>query len=424
MDKDINEILGVAAAPSGRRRRVIIAAAVAVLLGMVLILRACAGGGAEKISFVTDTVSRGDLVVKVTATGSLEPTNQVDVGSELSGIVRSVAVDYNDRVKTGQVLASLDTANLEAAVAQARAALESARAEVLTAASTLEESRADLQRLEKAWEISGGRVPAEQELVAARLALKRAEAAAATARANVARSEAALAVDQTNLTKALIRSPINGIVLERSVETGQTVAASLQAPVLFTLAENLTQMELHVDVDEADVGRISEGQKATFTVDAYPDRTFPATISQVRYGAQTNAGVVTYETVLDVDNSQLLLRPGMTATADITVEEVSNAVLVPNAALRFSPAATERTRQTSGSVMQRLLPRRPRRDERQKVKTVVSNGGTQQVWQLVDGEPRPLRVTTGVTDGLLTAVSGPDVEPGMQLIVDTVRTEK
>ena len=149
-------------------------------------------------------------------------------------------------------------------------------------------------------------------------------------------------MDQTNLDKAIIVSPINGVVLARSVEPGQTVAASLQAPVLFTLAEDLAKMELHVDVDEADVGQVRDGQQATFTVDAYPDRVFPAQITQVRYGSQSVEGVVTYLTVLNVDNSDLSLRPGMTATADIVVKELKNALLVPNAALRFAPAQQEK----------------------------------------------------------------------------------
>ena len=385
---------------------------------------------AETVQFKTQPASRGNITMKVNATGNLEPTNQVDVGSELSGIIETVEVGYNDQVKVNQVLARLDTDKLEAQVLQSKAALESAEAQVLQAQATLEETRLKLQRLKKAYELSGGKVPPQYDLDAAGAALARAQADEASAKAQVARAQATLQVEETDLAKAAIRSPINGIVLTRSVEPGQTVAASLQAPVLFTLAEDLTQMELHVDVDEADVGQVKEGQEATFTVDAYAEETFPARITQVRYGSQDTDGVVTYETVLEVDNSKLLLRPGMTATADITVQKVINAILVPNAALRFIPLASKKgkkeKRSEGGSVMGKLMPRppRPQKTSSNNHPGTVDTTTNRRVWTLNTGHLVPIPVRIGVTDGIMTEILEGDIVPGIELVVAIVSEEK
>ncbi len=241
----------------------------------------------NSVQYKTQEAVRGNLTVIVTATGTLQPTNKVDVGSELSGIIKTVEVDHNGRVKVGQVLARLDTSKLEAQVTQSRAALESAKGKLLQTQATLKETRSKLGQLQKVRELSKNKVPSQSELHAAEAAFERARADEASAKAAVSQARATLEAKETDLSKTVIRSPINGIVLTRSVEPGQTVAASFQAPVLFTLAEDLTQMELNVDVDEADVGRVREGQKATFRVDAYPNRTFEARITQARYGSST-----------------------------------------------------------------------------------------------------------------------------------------
>lgn len=229
----------------------------------------------DGVQYETAAVRRGNLTVMVTATGNLEPTNQVEVGIEVSGTIKTVEVDYNDRLKVGQVLARLDTTKLEAQVQQSEAALASARARVLQAKASVEEAKAQLARLTRVRELSGGKVPSENEMDSARAAFARARADEASARAVVAETQATLDANRADLGKAVIRSPIDGVVLTRSAEPGQTVAASFQAPVLFVLAEDLARMELHVDVDEADVGHVRDGQEATFTVDAYPDRAFP-----------------------------------------------------------------------------------------------------------------------------------------------------
>ncbi|MDW7773617.1 MAG: efflux RND transporter periplasmic adaptor subunit [Desulfobulbaceae bacterium] len=372
------------------------------------------------ISYRTMEARRGDLTVIVTATGNLQPTNQVDVGTEVSGTVEYVEVDYNDVVKAGQILARLDTTMLEAQVNQSQSAVEAAQANLQQARAGVMEARLELVRFARARELSGGKIPSQQDFDQAETALKRALANEAMIEANIAQAEAKLRIDKTNLEKATILSPINGVVLVRSVEPGQTVAASLQAPVLFTLAEDLTKMELHVDVDEADVGQVREGQQATFTVDAYPDRTFPAHITQVRYGSLTTEGVVTYPTILNVDNSDLSLRPGMTATADIIAREVRDALLVPNAALRYAPQPQEEEKvgTEGGSLVSKLFPR-PRRT-RQQGSNETGSGKEQQVWTLRNNEPVAFQVTTGVTSGIMTEITGGEVTEGMPLIVESV----
>lgn len=378
--------------------------------------------GEESVKYKTEQARRGRLVVTVTATGNLQPTNQVVVGSELSGIVRVVDVDYNDHVTVGRELARLDTSKLEAQAAQSRAALAAAKAKVLQAEATEREARGDLARLQKVRKLSGNKVPSHQDIDAAAARLQRAQADVESNKATVDQAQATLQANETDLAKAVIRSPINGIVLTRSVEPGQTVAASLQAPVLFTLAEDLTKMELLVDVDEADVGQVASGQEATFTVDAYPQRSFPARVTQVRYGAKTVSGVVTYETVLQVDNSDLSLRPGMTATAEITVQTLDEALLVPNAALRFSPPRERRDTGSSRGLVGMLLPHRPRRNRGREDSEAKGSARRQQIWTLRDGRLRSVPVTLGPTDGSVTAITGGAVEPGMTVVVDTLST--
>jgi HlyD family secretion protein len=377
------------------------------------------------LQYKTAQVQEGQLVVTVTATGELEPVNQVEVGTEVSGTIETVAVNFNDRVKAGQVLAKLDTDTLEAQVLKSQAALESARANLLQAQASVIEARNELKRLKHVQELSGGKVPSRHDLDTAEATLKRAQAEEATAKAQIAEAEATLRVNQTNLDKAVICSPINGIVLERKVEPGQTVAASLQTPVLFTLAEDLAQMELHVDVDEADVGQVKEGQDATFTVDAYPDRIFPAKITEVRFAPQTEEGVVTYETVLSADNSDLSLRPGMTATAEIIVKKVENAILVPNAALRFAPPEHEKQgAKRSRGLVGTLLPRPPMRRSPKKNQDTPTHSTDKLVWTLQDRVPVPISVRIGATDGSMTEVVAGEIKPGMSLLVDMVRSAK
>jgi len=418
---DMSEILG-AAHPGGLSRRArLIAAGIAAVLVIAGTAALMGRGGGDGVRYQTSPAETGDLTVTVTATGTLEPLTQVQVGTEVSGTVEQVLVDFNDRVKVGQVLLRLDTAKLGAQALQSEAALKAAQARLLQAQATVKEAQASYTRLEQVRELSGGKVPSQQDMTQAEATLDRARAAAGSAEADIAEARARVSVDNTNLQKAVIRSPIDGIVLARKVEPGQTVAASLQTPVLFDLAENLTQMELHVAVDEADVGQVKEGQEATFTVDAYADRTFPAIISEVRFSPKTVDGVVTYETLLTVDNADLALRPGMTATAEVTVDRRTDALLIPNAALRFSPQNAGAQKDDRSFVTRVLMPfRRPQRERR-------SNGEgdlPQNVWVLKDGQPAMVRIKVGATDGRVTEVVAGDLAPGAPLVVDALATGK
>jgi len=371
-------------------------------------------------SYSTQPVTRGNLTLQVTANGTLQPTRSVNIGSELSGTVLRVLVDVNDRVKKGQVMVELDTAKLSDQILRSRASLAAARAKVAQAAATLKESQGNLARLEEVARLSGGKVPSKAELDTGRASAERAAADEASARAGVADAQAALSTDETNLKKASIRSPTDGVVLTRTVDPGNAVAASLQAVTLFTVAEDLTQLRLQVSVDEADVGSVQAGQKASFTVSAYPSRKYPASVTRVAFGSTITENVVTYLTYLDVDNSDLSLRPGMTATATITATERRDVLLVPNTALRFTPSAAGATpapAAASGSIVGSLMPRMPRTGGARRA-AGGGNASVKQVWVLRDGAPVAVPVTPGISDGRMTEVSSEQLQAGMQVITD------
>lgn len=371
-------------------------------------------------AYVTTPLAKGNITLTVSANGTLQPTRSVNIGSELSGTIKRVLVDVNDRVKAGQVLVELDAAKFNDQVTRSRAALAAAQAVQAQSAATTKEARAALARFEEVTTLSGGKVPSASELDSARATLERAVAAERSAQANVAVARATLSTDETNLSKASIRSPIDGVVLSRSVDPGNAVAASLQAVTLFSLAENLAQLELSASVDEADVGAVAIGQRASFTVSAYPSRRFPATIQRVAFGSTTSNNVVTYVTTMNVDNADLALRPGMTAVATIAATERKDVLLVPNSALRFSPGvgpAAKGGGAADGGILSKMMPRPPRSGT--KVARNDNNGpGARQIWVLEDGLPVVLQVTTGISDGRNTEVHGEELEPGMLVITD------
>ena len=380
-----------------------------VLAGLV-VLAALAGwwvlsGDADAVAYDTTPVERGSLVVQVTATGSVQPTTQVDVSSELSGTLASVEVDYNDRVEVGQVLARLDDTKLRANAANAEAQLAAAQGRLLQAEATLREAEA---AWESQSELDRRGVSSRNASVATRAARDRAAAAVDIARADLTLAEANLEIARADVQKATLRSPIRGIVLNRTAEAGQIVASSLNAPVLFTLAEDLSRMELRVAVDEADIGRVVAGQTAEFTVDAYPGRTFPASITQVRYAPETLDSVVTYKAILGFENPDGLLRPGMTATATITVAEATDALLVPNAALRYAPPAAAEESAGGSGLIGLIMPRRPA--------ATRGEASGRAIWVLRAGTPVEVPVTPGDTDGTRTAVTGDALAEGDAVI--------
>lgn len=370
--------------------------------------------------YVTVPLARGTVAVTVSANGTLQPTRSVTVGSELSGTVTQVLVDVNDRVSKGQPLVELDTAKLRDALNSARAALASAQATVRQTEATLREAQASLARLEEVAQLSGGKVPSAAELDTGRAVRDRAEANLAVARAAVVQAQANVSTNETNLGKATIRSPIDGVILTRAVEPGAAVAASLQAVTLLTIAQDLRQMKLSVNIDEADVGQVQVGQKASFTVSAQAGRQYPATITRVAYGSTTTDNVVTYTTQLDVSNADLSLRPGMTATATIAATEHAGVLRVPITALRFSPtSANNATAKASGGLVSKLMPGPPSAGNKAKTAGQLNQpGGKRTIWVLEQGQPLALAVTTGLSDGRMTEVSSPALREGQAVIIE------
>ncbi|SFS57616.1 HlyD family secretion protein [Sulfitobacter marinus] len=363
------------------------------------------------VTYQTEAATRADLQVTVTATGSIEPTNLVEISSELSGTVKKVLVDYNDTVSEGQLLAQLDTTQLEAQLAVQKASHAVAEAQVSSAKATLLEAQLNYDTVRKLDERG---VTTRTNMNAAEAKLARAKADLASATANMDLTKAQLEAQQAELEKACICSPIKGVVLERNVDEGQIVAAMLSAPILFTIAEDLTKMELQVDVSEADIGRVASGELATFTVDAYDDQTFPAVISMVRYASETIDGVVSYKAILSIDNAALMLRPGMTATADITVAEYDDVLVVPNAALRFAPPQivedSDDDKTQGGGLLGLLMPSR---DD-----TANTSGSTRSVWVLRDDVAVEVPVEKGDTDGQMTRILAGDITEGDKVIVE------
>ncbi|MDP4539958.1 efflux RND transporter periplasmic adaptor subunit [Qipengyuania sp. DY56-A-20] len=394
-----------------------------ILLILVLMVSRCFGGD-EAPGYITEEVVLRSLDLTVTATGNLRPTNQVQVGSEVSGRIDRVLVDVNDRVVPGQVLAEINTDVIEDQITQARANLNAARAQVEQARATLEVDRAQLARFREVFEISGGRVPSQVELEQAQAAVRRGSAAVASAQASVRAAEAQLSSAVTNRNRAVVRSPVAGIVLARQVEPGQTVAASFSTPTLFIIAEDLSEMQLQVAIDEADVGQVEEGQQASFTVDAYPGRRFPAVVERVDQASSNTASeasqqanpsaranaVVSYEARLAVNNPQGLLRPGMTATATIATQSTGRRMLVPNSALRFRPEDAEQDE--GGGVLNPSIGL-----EQNEQRATIGVGSRQQVYvPQADGTLEAIEVVTGQSDGRLTVVRSDALKAGMEVV--------
>ena len=394
--------------------------------GMMAFNKWKVAASAPPVRYRTEAARTGDLTVLVTATGQLQPTRTVDVGSEVSGIIDTVEVNYNDTVKVGQVLARINTEKLDAQVQQDKGAVETARAKVQDAKVTVEETQAEYGRIMAAREKSKGLLPSQHDLDTAKAAFERAKAAVLSTQAAVTQAEATLSIDQTNISKAVIKSPVNGVVLARNVQPGQTIAAQFSVTTMFQLAEDLSRMKLQVNIDEADVGQVREGQTVAFSVDAFPGRKFPGVITQLRYQSTTTNNVVTYLAEITVDNGQRLLRPGMTATAEITVKSVKKALLVPNVALRFMPAASGSEQADNRSFIRKLMPGPPPMSSRKTDDDEAAAAGPRglRVWVLRGQEPVPVAVKTGMTNGKLTEIQSGGIAAGTQLVVDTLKVEK
>lgn len=400
---ELHDLLASArAAPARRRRLLILAGAVlAVAVSAILLAR----GGEAPVRFETAEVRRGDLQVTITATGEVRGVNTVEVGAEVTGRVVEVFVDFDAAVQRDQLLARIDPEPYVAAVEEAEARVRLAEASLVDANATLREAEAALRRA-RAQGAEG--LISRQDLDAAEAAAARARAQLEKARAQLRLEQAGLASARTKLARTEIRSPIDGIVLSRLVEPGQTVTAGFETPVLFKVTADLSSVRVHAEVDESDVGRVRPGQRATFTVDAWPDRVFEAEVEAVRNEPIADETVVAYETLLRVENAGGLLRPGMTATATIVVASRTDALLVPNAALRFAPPG-------QGG----FAPRMPgiRIGPPRQAGPAAPAGPA--VWIEGPGgaaERRPVKVLA--TDGRWSEVEAEGLEPGTKVIVD------
>jgi HlyD family secretion protein len=439
-DPDVVTKLGVGQNRTARRwlSRLLIVLVIGVLIGGVVFWRVQVGKTPTE-RWVMATAEVGDLRQTVTATGTLSPLDSVEVGAEVTGRVVKVNVDINDPVKAGQVLVEIDPEQLVARVEESQAQLRGAQADFSNAKATVNETELKAQRLR---ELHKKGLVSDQELETAEAALARAKAAQTSSSARVTVAQAGLKSASTSRSKAQITSPIDGIVLARSVEPGQTVTSGFQTPILFTLARDLTQMRLKVDVDEADVGTVREGQRARFVVDAYPGRNFNSKVERLNNLPKTGTTVITYEALLIVDNSERLLRPGMTATATIVTSEKKDVLSVPNAALRFRPTSPG---SSAGSRPGMGLPvpglgggmrgmgggmrgggggARPA-GSAAAGRGSRSEGGRGTVY-VVRGEAglTPVEVRTGASDGQRTEIRGEGITAGTEVVVDVEEAPK
>jgi HlyD family secretion protein len=351
-------------------------------------------GEENNVKYLTEKVVRGDIVSMVTATGTVNAVTTVLVGTQVSGTVKDIYADFNTKVKKGQLIARIDPATFEAQVAQARANLLAAKANLEKAEATLVDAKRTMER---------NRVLLSKDLIAmsdldtAETNYETSKSQVSASKSQVAQTEAALKIAESNLGYTKILSPVDGVVISRNVDVGQTVAASFQTPTLFTIAEDLTKMQIDASVDEADIGKITSGQDVEFTVDSYPDITFHGKVSQVRNAPITVENVVTYDVVIKVENPELKLKPGMTANVSIILMKKSDVLKIPNAALRLNLS------------------------DKEKGKTTQKGRG---VWLLEKGKPQRISISTGISDGSYTELVSGEIREGQEIIVESLNKQK
>jgi len=397
--------------------------------------------------FRTTKVERGEISTTVTATGTINPVITVLVGSQVSGTIKALYADFNSRVKEGQIIAQIDPAIFDAQVEQARANVLNAQANVLNAQANVKSAQANVEKAEVAVSdakrtLDRNRPLVERKVIAQSAfdtaqtnydsAVAQQEAAKAqsesaksqveSTRAQVEQTKAALKLAETNLRYTTIRSPVNGVVISRNVDVGQTVAASLQAPTLFTIAKDLTQMQVDTNISEADVGNVAVGQDATFTVDAYPEKTFRGKVSEIRNAPTTISNVVTYDVVIRVDNKDLKLKPGMTANVSVLVAHKEGVLKIPNAALRFRPEFAK-----SGEIEEKEKGALSKGQQLSgSAKSSQGEGKLAgRVWVLSpEGKPKPISIVLGITNGSFSEVVSGDLREGTEVIVEEGSNKK
>jgi HlyD family secretion protein len=389
--------------------------------GVFYFLKWRAANKAPDVTYKTAPIERRRITGRVTASGTLSATVTVQVGSQVSGRIAELFADFNSTVKKGQIVAKIDPQLLLAAQAQTRA-------NYLSAQATLQKAKVEAANAEKIMartkKLNAEQLASQADLEAAETALLTAQAQIAVASAAVAQVQAQLSQAEVNLSYTTIKSPIDGTVISRAVDVGQTVAASLQAPVLFTIAEDLRKMQVSTNVSEGDVGRLQPGMETWFTVDAFPGQRFRGTVLQIRNAAQTVQNVVTYNAVIDVPNPDLRLRPGMTANVTIVYAQRDNALSLANTALRYRPldAAASAKRGGSGGPAGSSSGRRggrggaPKTDDDAGAPVVVLEDKT--IYVLRGGAPTPVTIHTGLSDGTNTEVIDGDVKEGDEIVVE------
>ena len=342
--------------------------------------------------FRTEKVQKGDITSTVTASGTVNAVTTVLVGTQVSGTVKELFVDFNSPVKKNQIIAQIDPATFQAQVDQAKAGLFSAKANLEKAEATLVDSQRTMNRSKELFEKN---LIARSDLDIAETNFLTARAQVSASKAQVAQAEASLRTVETNLQYTRIISPVDGIVVSRNVDVGQTVAASFQTPTLFTIAQDLTKMQINTNVDEADIGRVKTGMDVEFSVDAYPETTFKGKAFQIRNAPIIVQNVVTYDVVIKVDNPDLRLKPGMTANVSIITSIKNDILKIPKSALRFSPVTQEKT----------------------KAKPQQKGPG---VWILENNKPKRIPITVGISDGLYSEVVTGEIKEGQDVIVESL----
>jgi HlyD family secretion protein len=402
-----------------------------MLAAFLMVVGLVAGGGYYYVqyftgepptSFRTATVKRADLLATISATGTVEPEEVVDVGAQVAGRITKILVDYGSTVKQNTVLAQIDDSVYKAQVNQAAAQLARARADLRLAQAKLEQAREEWKRAES---LRPQKAIAETDFILALANYKSAEATAALSEATIQQNEAALELAQTNLGYTVIKSPVDGVIIARRVNVGQTVVASLNAPSLFLIAKDLRKMEIWAQVNEADIGRIKPGLPVRFTVDAFPKETFHGEVGQVRLNAQTTQNVVTYTVVVLTDNSDLRLLPYLTANLQFEVERRAGVLQVPNAALRWRPRASLIAPDARDAAVSTSGPRAHWGKSSGRGGEKASNDHAERgrIWRIDGDYVRPVEVEIGLTDGVSTEVRGRDVQEGLEVALGEVRNE-
>ncbi|HQG33899.1 MAG TPA: efflux RND transporter periplasmic adaptor subunit [Syntrophales bacterium] len=379
-----------------KKRYLRIVAVLLAVLALTAAIYAFSRGGDKQRKYRTEKVDTGDIRATVTATGKIDAVTTVIVGAQTSGMIKAIYVDYNSAVRKGQVLAQIDPSTFAAKVEQARANLLLAQANLEKAAATLQDAKRTRDRNET---LFARNLIARSDLDAARTNVETGQAQVNAARAQVEQARAALKQAEIDLDYTTIRSPVDGMVISRNVDIGQTVAASFQTPTLFSIAQDLTKMQVKTSVDEADIGRVRLGQPVEFTVDAYPELVFRGAVSEVRNSPTTVSNVVTYEVIVQVANPELKLKPGMTANVSIIIDGKKGVLRVPSAALRFRMIEAGGKKEPAGA-------RAP------------------QLWLLVGDKPRKVSVATGISDGTYTEITGGGLLAGQEVIVESLENSK